>query len=210
MSILTASFFFLTPGLLSVAPDAPDDAVAAYRELAKQELAELAKTASTFPARRRATLTIVSKMKEKVRGLIADADTPARRAALASEMGNALGESDTFRFFEYYLIWLGGDLLKVSRTPDVLLFLAHKIDNRDKIAATAGKEIQAELCVMSIEIILDSCDYKPPKPIVRAEHIVDWTEWRALANWIEKNSARLQFDDQLQKWRVAEQTSDAK
>lgn len=133
--------------------------------------------------------THIANCKAKVRAMLESVDgDKSQMASLGASFVEAIGQSEEFRLYDYYLLWLGRGILDQLEEGDARKLvspLIAKIERRYDVQMQ--DDVREEVCGVSIEQlqIITGC----PTPVMRDESghkKIDWSKWREMRDWIEK------------------------
>jgi len=101
-------------------------------------------------------------------------------------------------------MWLGGrqELFKGRNDKKLIYAFVKKVNNRDKIQVSV--DVRNEWCLGTIEVLLSMVEYKSKASFQAGELRVNWDEWKRFSNWLSTNRDRLNYDKQLERFRVGE------
>ncbi len=196
MRIFLAAVFTTVMSMVTVADDTNDN----YSARVQQEIERLEKDYVKFqkkPPYRR-----IKNCKEIVRGLLESADTAEKQRILAQHFCTSMAKSKRFRFYDYYVLWLGrGKILQYAQDKKVLLSLVAKVNSRDLI--DVDKEIRLELCAFAINDLMAMVTYPRTEEIVALSKLeFDSEKWEDLSEWIKDNYCALQFNEKEQRFFI--------
>ena len=170
-----------------------DDTIDKYSARVQQEIERLEKNYVKF--QKKPPYLRIKNCKEIVRGLLESADTAEKQRILAQQFCTSMAKSKRFRFYDYYVLWLGrGKILQCAQDKKVLLSLVNKVDSRGLI--DVEKEIRLEMCAFAINDLMAMISYPGAGEIVALPKLeFDSEKWEDLSEWINDNYCVLQFNE---------------
>jgi hypothetical protein len=110
-------------------------------------------------------------------------------------------QGKTFRYFEYYLLWLGARAFEAYPPQDLRFWdaLATKIDACEH--APGNTEVNNEVAGMAASVMVDIA-FEYPGPSHYKDGVIDWAGWRKFADWYRANRATLVFDGETKRFKV--------
>lgn len=134
----------------------------------------------------------VSACKKTVREMLEAIRSDEDARYFTSKMAEQLAAGDKFRFFEYYLLWIGHRAIEKHPIQELRTWdaLATKITAAKNL--TPHDELNSEIAAFGIETMLVVFPYADPSPIGN-EGVIDWTRWQAMEKWYRTSRNRFKF-----------------